>query len=108
VLWLSGPAALLGHDPAALALANARPGAPAALVVGGTAAALPFAGGVLVPELDVVVGGLFTDSTGSVALAGSWPLGVPPGLDVWFQMLVADPAAAAGIAVSTAIVATAP
>ncbi len=90
VPWLSGSGALSGNDPARLSLGNARPGAAAALVLGETAAALPFAGGVLVPSLDIVLGGLATDATGSVALSGRWPAGLPSGLDVWCQMLVAD------------------
>ncbi len=105
---LSGAGALLGGDAASLRLRNARPSAAVALAIGLHAAALPVAGGVLVPALDTIVGGLSTDASGALQLQGHWPPGLPAGLHVYLQEWVADPAGPAGFAASTSLVATTP
>jgi hypothetical protein len=77
-------------------------------VLGGVALLLPFQGGVLVPELDVLVGPLATDPAGALALVGRWPAGVPSGFLVYMQAWVPDAAGPLGLTASNGLSATAP
>jgi hypothetical protein len=105
-----GTGTLVGGDPVGLTLSNALENAPAWLVVGVAELSSPFKGGVLVP--DPTPPGFFvalpTDATGTIALAGAWPLGVPSGFVTWFQWWITDAAGPKGFASSNGLSATAP
>jgi hypothetical protein len=60
----------------------------------------------MVPTLDQVLA-VETDATGHLTLAGLWPAGVPPGVRVFFQAWVHDPAGPAGAAGSNGLMGTA-
>ncbi len=90
------------------ALTQARPDAAAYLVLGLSDLSAPFKGGVLVPAPDVVLAGLATDGDGALALADTWPAGVPSGFTFRAQTWIADPVGLAGFAASNAVAGTAP
>jgi hypothetical protein len=87
---------LIGHDllatgslqadsPLQLQVKNFPAGAPVLIVVGLTAAKLPFKGATLVPEVDLVLGPLTTDANGSATLNAVWPAALPAGTEIWLQ-----------------------
>lgn len=105
---LTGTGNLCRGAPGALVLDSARPGGSAFLVVGFSSLWHPFHGGVLVPDVDVLIAGLPIDAAGHLALPFTFPIGVPAGLQIWFQDWIPDPAAVAGFAASNALLATVP
>ncbi len=105
---LTGQGTLLGGDDVTIALANARALAPASLVVGLSTINVPFAGGIWVPDLTLLIAGLPIDGDGQLSVGGVWPAGVPAGVDVFFQYWIPDAAALAGFAGSNAMRATTP
>jgi hypothetical protein len=105
---LSATGELLPGSELTIDLRGAKPSASAVLVAGFGAANIPFHGGVLVPEPQIVVGGLVTRSDGSFTLRARWPANAPSGTVIDVQMLIADAAAPAGIAMSNAMEGTSP
>ena len=105
---LFGTGALTAGSPTSLNLTSAAPSASTLLVVGFAAGNIPFYGGLLVPNPAVTFPSLTTDGTGTMVLAGTWPAGVPSGLHIYFQSLIPDAAASAGVAMSNAVRATTP
>lgn len=105
---LSGQGGLVAAGPVGLELAQAARSAAVVFVLGFSAPALPFKGGTLVPAPDLVLPGFVTDAAGQFALATTWPAGVPSGFTFYVQALVADAAAAAGLAHSNALAGSAP
>ncbi|HYC78217.1 MAG TPA: hypothetical protein VEI02_11380, partial [Planctomycetota bacterium] len=105
---LSGTGTLTAGTPYAITLSNAIPNGVAILGASSTRMDLPFAGGVIVPEVFLtgfyVV--LFTDGAGQLTLGGVWPAGVPAGFPIYIQYVVGDPAGASGVALSNALLAT--
>ncbi|MFO0982031.1 MAG: VCBS repeat-containing protein, partial [Planctomycetota bacterium] len=105
----SGVPLLEGHgvpragSPVGLTLDHARPGSPVMIVVGRDLSCTPLYGGVLVPALDLSIGGLLTDPLGRLFLHGPWPGGVA---QVYFQAWILDPGASQGHAASNALAAT--
>ena len=79
-----------------LALDSAPSHATAFLVIGSSAALLPFKGGILAPSPDAVVGPLVTDSEGALILAGTIPHQVPAGVHLHFQIWIQDAAGPEG------------
>jgi hypothetical protein len=105
---LAGKGSLVGGTPAGLALTNARESTltvawvsfnptPAA-ALGGTIHTLPFNSQFL----------FNTDATGSINLNTTWPVGLPPGVNAWFQFLIADSSSIHGIVPSNALRAITP
>lgn len=84
----SGPQAC--QAPTTLALTNARPNQVAYLPVGISLLGLPCKGGVLVPQLDIIII-VVTSPTGDVTLIGPWPDGIPPGFSIYYQYWLKDP-----------------
>jgi hypothetical protein len=84
-----------------LALSDARPNAPAWLILGASFVNAPLFSGVLVPSPDVVFP-LATDPAGAISIAGVTPAGVPSGVPVIAQFWILDPVAVAGYAASNA------
>jgi hypothetical protein len=64
--------------------------------------------GLLVPQPDVVLGGLPIDAAGVHELDLTWPAGVPRGITPWFQHWIPDPAGPAGFAASNGLSGTTP
>jgi len=100
---LDGTGQLTTGTATQVVLTQAKPGSPAAFVVGVSAAYSPFKQGVLVPSPNVVVVVPALSPTGSVSLQFSWPAGVPSNYAAYWQCLVSDPAAPAGYALSNAL-----
>jgi PKD repeat protein len=103
---LSADGSLLPGGAFRLTLQDALPGGMAALVLGLAELGAPFGGGVLVPRPDVVVPGLSLDGAGSWSADVPWPETFAPGFTVWFQVWIADPGAALGLAASPGLSAT--
>jgi len=105
---LVGTGDLLGGDPVSLELANAPAGAALLLwisfaptsfaAVGGTVHAFPFASQI----------GFVADGTGALSVGATWPLGVLPETQIWFQFLVDDPSSQYGITLSNGLHALTP
>lgn len=103
---LQGDGALSGGSTVTVSLSNALPSSTAALVVGLSALAIPFKGGVLVPNPDAVLGALPVDGSGDLAIIATWPSGIPSGVPLWLQYWVIDPSGPVGFAASNAIMGT--
>lgn len=104
---LRGNGSLVAGDPWKLELDNARPQASVLLVLGLTSVHLPFLGGTLVPSPDIVCG-LATDAGGGLVLGGVAPAGILPGVSLYFQCWIDDPAGPQGAAASNAVAVTTP
>jgi hypothetical protein len=102
-----GTGTLQAGTPLNLTLANAAPLAPTWLVVGLTRIDAPFKGGVMIPDVDAVLP-FSVGSTGALALASTWPAGVPSGVDLYFQWWVSDAAGVKGFAASNGLQGTTP
>jgi len=94
-------------SPFQLDLAGAPPTSPFFLVAGASRLDLPFAGGLLVPSLDFLIGGV-TDAAGGVTFLDSSPDCLGDGESLFVQMVIVDPAAPHGFAFSNALAATLP
>jgi arylsulfatase A-like enzyme len=104
---LAGSGALIPGAVVSLTLANARPSAPALLYVGFSWLHEPFKGGIVGPEPDVPVL-LVTSPTGGLTLLAHWPLAMPPGLSVYYQYWIVDPAGPQGLSASNNIASLTP
>jgi len=104
---LKGSGQLVGNSNLKLDLSNAKPSAPAALIFGLSALNAPFKGGVLVPDIDLLVS-LVTSTGGMNAISTHWPTGIPSGTSVWLQAWVQDAGGPKGFAASNALKATSP
>jgi hypothetical protein len=87
---------------ATLVLAQAAPGAPAALVVGISNVSLPLKGGTLVPEPNLIVAGLVVPASGRLELDLVWP-DFPPGFELYVQGWIVDAQAVSGYAASNGL-----
>jgi hypothetical protein len=89
---------------------HAVPGGIVYLCVGPVAANAPFKGGVMVPDLSPpgFASVQSFNAQGNLALAGSWPAGVPAGFTLYSQLWFADPGAPEGVAATNATQATTP
>lgn len=103
---LAGTGPLTGGSANQVDLTGALPGSSTNLVIGLTRIDAPFKGGILVPDVDLIVFGLPVDGSGSSALPFVWPMGVPGGINMFLQHWVADPGAPVGFAASNALRAT--
>ena len=99
---LSGTGPLTAGSVVGLDLANGHGGQPAFLVAGSTEANLPLFGGHLVPLPDLLVFQVVTDAAGQLSLSATWPA-LPPGTPIYWQVLVLDPGAPAGVAFSNGL-----
>lgn len=105
---LHGQGTLLANSTMTLALGNANPSSPSAIVVGTSAAQSPLLGGTLLATPNIVLPGLDTGPLGQWALSATWPAGIPSGLALYFQVWVPDPAAPFGASATRGLVATTP
>jgi uncharacterized membrane protein len=100
---LVGNGTLVAHTSAGVVLTQGKPFAPAALVVGLSAANLPFKQGVLVPNPNFIFPLASLSGQGAVALHFTWPGGVPSGFAMYWQFLISDRIAPAGVSLSNAL-----
>lgn len=100
---LSGQGAPYAGQNVIVALTQARPSAPATLLIGAAAFPQPFYGGMLFPVPQIVLPGLPTDSAGNLLLWTAWPAGVPSGLGLYLQYWLPDPTAPFGVQGSNAL-----
>ncbi len=100
----SGP--LCGGEPVELRLSRAKVNSSATLVIGLSELNAPFKGGTLVPDPDLVVAGLPVSATGNLVVGGTWPDGIPTGIQIYFQYWIQDRAGPAGLAASRGLVGT--
>jgi hypothetical protein len=91
-----------------LKLTSGKPGGSGTLVMGLSEVNAAFKGGVLVPAPDILVPGLPINGAGLALLPATWPSGVPAGLQLWFQIWIADAAGPQGFAASNGVRATVP
>lgn len=88
----------------ALQVVDGRGFAPVFHVFGLGHLGLPARGGVLVPTLDLLIGGLFLDDQGQGALPFALPLpGVPAGTQLYLQSWIVDPAGPVGFAATNGV-----
>ena len=104
-LWGTGS---LQPGPYAVHLADALPNGAVYFVIGLTSLNLPFKNGLLVPNPDIILGGLQADGNGELTLGGVWPAGIPAGVTAFTQFWVADPAASVGFASTNGLGLTTP
>ncbi|MHC5211509.1 MAG: hypothetical protein ACYTG2_12385 [Planctomycetota bacterium] len=105
---LIGEGELQGGDPASITLTSGAPNAAAALVIGFNTINANFKGGVMVPDLDLLLLGLLTTGSGDLVLSGTWPNGVPTGFQVFLQYWITDAAGPFGFSASNGLSATQP
>jgi hypothetical protein len=105
---LGGFGTLEAGDPVRVLLRSALPGAPATLVVSLSALDFPMLGGVLVPAPDFLLGGMPVDAGGVLELSGTWPAGVPGGVEVFLQAWFPDVSTTWGWAASPGLVMVTP
>lgn len=91
-----------------LSLRGAKRLAPAGLVVGSSALNMPFRGGTLVPNHDILVLPVTVDGSRRIELEETLAVGLPAGTTLYAQVWVRDPGAVAGFSASNAISRTAP
>jgi outer membrane protein assembly factor BamB len=92
---LTGEGSLCAGDDWLVKLSGGTPDAFGSLVLGYSLFGAPFQGGALVPSPDELLP-LQLDDRGALDLTGTWPAGIPPGLSVWLQAWVAEPAGLRG------------
>ncbi len=104
---LTGLGTLQAGTPWTFSLVDCAPSAPTLLVMGPAPLMAPFKGGVLVPE-PAQLAALVTSPVGRIILTGTWPAGVPAGLQLVLQYWIADAAGPAGWAASNGVIASVP
>ena len=85
---LLGDGGQVAGDPFCWCVANARPSAPAYLVLGLSSLDVPFKGGVLKPVPDLILGPLPVDAEGSLSVSGT--TASAPGLELFLQFWLPD------------------
>ncbi|WP_419192373.1 MBL fold metallo-hydrolase [Engelhardtia mirabilis] len=105
---LVGQGTLIGGTHYSLELTGAAPASQAFLVFGQSQLLLPIAGGTLVPSPDLVAGPLETGAGGGLAGEFTWPVGMPAGVQDFWQVWIADAGAPGGWSASNALRSTTP
>jgi len=108
--FLVGAGTLQGGSLVSIALTKALPLATSFVCIGVAALNAPFKGGTLVPDIGAAgfVVPLPISAAGQLTLAGVWPVGLPPGVTLYFQEWFADPHGPQGFAASPGVSATTP
>ncbi len=105
---LVGSGGLLAGQPIRIEMAGALESTPTMLIAGLSAVSLPFKGGLLVPNPQLLVPGPTTSAAGSLLLTATWSPGVPPGVTLFLQAWNVDGAGPVGLSASNGIVGTTP
>ena len=100
---LKGTGLLFADTPVTVKLSNAFELFPSTLIIGFSQLGAPLKGGVLVPQPDVIIGGLPTGAAGGFTLSSTWPAGVPSGLELFLQAWIPDPLAPHFVSASNAL-----
>jgi len=105
---LNGKGPLVGGTSTSISLANAPAAAPMIAwlsfasapfaALGGTVHAFPFNSQFF----------FSADGAGSFSGSTAWPLGIPPGTQIWFQFIVQDATSIHGLTLSNGVVGTTP
>ena len=103
---LTGSGSLAGGTTATLQLTGAKALAPSLLVVGLAPLNAPFKGGVMVPQLTLMLN-LVTGAGGSIQSSSIMP-SLPAGAQFWIQYWVQDATGPAGFTASNALLGTIP
>ena len=103
---LSGMGTLLGGEPVTYTLANMQPASTATFMVGFSSIDVPFKGGTLVPNPDLLIA--LPTGAGQVALGATWPAGVPTGVSIAYQAWIVDPGAVKGLSATNGLIGTTP
>jgi hypothetical protein len=108
---LRGVGSLVDGSPIDVDITNGLPAGVASLVVGFSTLFAPVEGGTLVPDptppLGVIVP-LTTGPAGRIVLNGTWPTGLPSGIELYLQYWVTDVAGPFGWSASNAVQANLP
>lgn len=102
---LSGTGDLIGGNSVGMTLSNALPNSTAYLILGVSAANLPFFGGTLIPT-PTIVAPLPSGPSGTLTFQAVVPSGLPAGIPIYAQFWVADPSALQGVSSSNGITST--
>ncbi len=105
LLVMDGP--LTALSTVDVALSGVLPASTAFLVVGFSQLGAPFKGGVMVPNVDVLLP-FGTTGAGTLDFAFAWPAGVPAGVSTWYQFWVQDAGGPKGFAASGGVQGTTP
>ena len=89
-------------------LEDALPFTSAGLVIGFSPLQVPFKGGTLVPDLDLLILGLPTGPAGVLEVPFAWPTGLPGGLTTYVQYWIADPGGPQGFSATNGLAGTTP
>ncbi|GJM23164.1 MAG: hypothetical protein DHS20C15_30790 [Planctomycetota bacterium] len=104
---LEGDGVLLECEPYTVTLSDALPSTLGFLVIGFNSLNLPFKGGIIVPDLDIIR--MFpVGPTGSKVFTGPWPPGVPGGMTLYMQVWAVDAGAFSGYSASNGLSGTTP
>jgi hypothetical protein len=104
---LVGVGPLTAGSPFAVTLFRGEPASDSYFVYGTTALLAPFKGGTLVPN-PLAVELALVSADGTVGFDGTWPPGLPSGLDFYLQHWVEDAGAPVGFAGSNGLQGTTP
>jgi hypothetical protein len=104
-LWMSG--LLVQGSTLSARLSDAAPSAPGLLILGGSAADLPFKGGVLVPQPTFLLP-VATNALGEAHLSAPLATPLPSGVDLYVQAWLADAGGPAGLSATAAFHAVTP
>ena len=105
---LEGFGSLLGGAPLTLAVNGALGGFQSAWVVGFSELGVPFKGGTLVPNPDLVLPVGLVPPSGSFSVSTTWPVAVPAPDELCVQYWVVDPWGPAGFSATNGVKATTP
>jgi len=104
---LVGNGSMAAGSTVDLTLTGSLPFMSSFFVVGFSALNLPFKGGTLVPDTDVVLS-VMLNAAGSSILSATWPSGVPSGTEVWYQQWMLDATGPQGLTASNGVLGTSP
>jgi len=105
---LGGSGALFGGDSINLSMSNAKPNSTMSLLIGFLPLGVPFKGGTMVPNPNLMIFGLPTGPAGALTLHSTWSNGLPSGVSLYFQEWISDAAGPAGFAATNGLKATTP
>ena len=105
---LTGAGPLTGGSLATLTLSDGVPGGTTNVVIGLTRLDGAFKGGGRVPAPAVGGAGLPLDPSGVFCFSFNWPLGVPSGVDTWWQHWMQDASGVLGWSASNGLQGTTP